>query len=241
MASILDLLVANTSAAQAAERARKRNVLRDNAPIGSVGAPSGLLPNTHNPAPSMNPLDALALGLAPFPIAGDLAGGAADIRRLIQEPESRTVGNALLSGIGLLPFVPSAGTISPLNALVHRGGTPNNTGQFFSRNVALAKGFDKGQLVSRQAKTNKSLNFNDVLDESDLSELLRTMEREGDASAAGQLRQVLREDGAIGGADLFQIMNVIGSASPEFYLKRAGFSAIDTGRDVRVLNPDILQ
>jgi hypothetical protein len=56
-------------------------------------------------------LDTLAIGTAPVPVAGDIAGLAADVNRMVQNPEERTMGNAALAGLGLLPFVPSLGTV----------------------------------------------------------------------------------------------------------------------------------
>jgi hypothetical protein len=56
-------------------------------------------------------LDTLALGTAPVPIVGDVAGLAADVTRMVQNPEERTMGNAALAGLGLLPFIPSLGTV----------------------------------------------------------------------------------------------------------------------------------
>jgi hypothetical protein len=52
-------------------------------------------------------LDTLALGTAPVPVVGDVAGLAADVTRMVQNPEERTLGNAALAGLGLLPFVPA--------------------------------------------------------------------------------------------------------------------------------------
>lgn len=57
-------------------------------------------------------LDALALSLTPVPGAGDVAGLAADGYRFATDPESRTWGNAALSGLGLLPFVPAMGGVT---------------------------------------------------------------------------------------------------------------------------------
>jgi hypothetical protein len=56
-------------------------------------------------------LDTLALGTAPVPVAGDIAGLAADVNRMVQNPQERTLGNAALAGLGLLPFVPAFGTV----------------------------------------------------------------------------------------------------------------------------------
>jgi hypothetical protein len=59
-----------------------------------------------------NPLDAAALAVSPVPVVGDIAGIANDVRHYVNEPETRTVSNALMSLMGLLPFVPSmAGAI----------------------------------------------------------------------------------------------------------------------------------
>ena len=62
-------------------------------------------------------LDTLALGTAPVPVAGDIAGLAADVNRMVQNPEERTLGNAALAGLGLLPFVPSFGTVKRVGNL----------------------------------------------------------------------------------------------------------------------------
>lgn len=55
-----------------------------------------------------NPLDAAALATAPVPVLGDLVGGAADLKGLLDEP---SLANAGLLAAGMLPFVP-AGTVS---------------------------------------------------------------------------------------------------------------------------------
>jgi hypothetical protein len=57
---------------------------------------------------SDNPIDAAALAVSPVPVVGDIAGLANDVRHYVTDPESRTWGNAILTLIGLLPFVPSA-------------------------------------------------------------------------------------------------------------------------------------
>jgi len=67
--------------------------------------------------PSMNPMDAIALSTAAIPGVGDVTGLLADARRFAYEPESRTWGNAALSGLGLLPFVPSLGVVKALDDL----------------------------------------------------------------------------------------------------------------------------
>ena len=54
-----------------------------------------------------HPMDKLAIGTAPIPIAGDIIGMLADARMFAQEPESRTPLNFGLSALGALPFVPA--------------------------------------------------------------------------------------------------------------------------------------
>jgi len=73
----------------------------------------------HTPqAPSpMNPLDTIALSTMAIPGVGDVAGLAADARRFMFEPESRTMGNYALSSLGLLPFVPNMTSIKSVSKL----------------------------------------------------------------------------------------------------------------------------
>lgn len=55
---------------------------------------------------NMDALDKASLAASPVPVVGDLAGLGNDIRHYYNEPESLTWGNAGLSAMGLLPFVP---------------------------------------------------------------------------------------------------------------------------------------
>lgn len=68
-------------------------------------------------------MDAVALGTAPVPVVGDVAGLAADVNRMVQNPQERTLGNAALAGLGLLPFVPSLGTVRGVSNLRVRPST----------------------------------------------------------------------------------------------------------------------
>lgn len=78
----------------------------DNAPVGSVGAPGGILPNAKR-AQYRDPAENLLRGLSMAPIVGDIAGPLADIRRWQGDPESRTLGNAAMMALGVLPAIPS--------------------------------------------------------------------------------------------------------------------------------------
>jgi hypothetical protein len=55
-----------------------------------------------------NPLDAATMAAQVIPGVGDAAGLANDIRHYVNDPESRTWGNAALTAVGALPFVPPA-------------------------------------------------------------------------------------------------------------------------------------
>ena len=85
--------------------------LLDSAPVGSVGAPGGLLMNPQSKHPSQYRVpddiqNALTAGSF-APVVGDVAGLAGDIRFMANNPEERTVGNALLTAMGALPFIPA--------------------------------------------------------------------------------------------------------------------------------------
>jgi hypothetical protein len=89
--------------------------MADNAPVGSVGAPGGLLaPPTQKPTNYLRGL----LGAASFaPGIGDAAGIAADAQMYLTDPSSRTPGNFALSALGALPFVPSMAGSKMANAM----------------------------------------------------------------------------------------------------------------------------
>ena len=57
---------------------------------------------------AMDTADQIALGTSFVPIVGDIAGGIADTRTLINEPSLRNLGFLLA---GLIPFVPSGGVV----------------------------------------------------------------------------------------------------------------------------------
>jgi len=58
----------------------------------------------------MRPEDKAALWTTPIPIVGDAVGLYADATMYINDPESRTMANALLSAAGAVPFIPGAST-----------------------------------------------------------------------------------------------------------------------------------
>ena len=78
----------------------------DNAPIGAVGAPSGLLADPNAQPYIKGTGNALQLaGMAPG--IGDIAGPLGDLAMFYEYPETRTPGNIGLSALGLLPIIPS--------------------------------------------------------------------------------------------------------------------------------------
>lgn len=87
----------------------------DNSPVGSVGAPGGMLTN-EVPPERRDVLEALLAGgsMLPGP-AGDVLGPIADAHMYYNDPSSRTWGNYALTGLGMLPFVPSLA--APIHAV----------------------------------------------------------------------------------------------------------------------------
>ena len=73
-------------------------------------------------------MDMLAMGTMTVPVVGDVAGLGADALRMYQNPEERTLGNAALASLGVLPFVP------PMGAVKNAGASMKN---------ALSKGVAK--------------------------------------------------------------------------------------------------
>ena len=106
-----------------ANRALFARARLDNAPVGSVGAPSGVRPAGAAVDRRINPLQAAAVASAPIPGLGDALGLAADAQMFMNEPESRTPINFGLSALGLLPFVPPAvASVGAMGYLMNRGG-----------------------------------------------------------------------------------------------------------------------
>ena len=106
-----------------------KKYLRDAMPGGALNpeiTPQGLL-------------DVASIATAPVPVVGDVLGLTADAKRMYDNPEERTAANVGLAGLGLLPFVPSVGTIKGVapqaealetarkNAVKMLGLPPNNT------------------------------------------------------------------------------------------------------------------
>lgn len=76
-------------------------------------------------------LDATALATAPVPVVGDVAGLAADAKRMYDNPAERTPMNIGLSALGLLPFIPGA-------TVFH--GTPHLFNKFDSSKIGTGEG-----------------------------------------------------------------------------------------------------
>ena len=66
---------------------------------------------------NLNPLQKASL--IPVPIASDIAGVAGDVQMYLENPETRSAGNYMLSAAGLLPFVPAVGSIKALPKTYH--------------------------------------------------------------------------------------------------------------------------
>jgi len=111
----LDWLVDPVAAAHPAAphpAALARMRLAQGAPSASWGIDrTGTGPANMTPSEAV---DSTVLLASFLPVAGDAIGLANDIRHYATEPESRTLGNYALSGLGLLPLVPSVSSMAKL-------------------------------------------------------------------------------------------------------------------------------
>lgn len=168
--------------------------------------------------------------LGSMPIVGDVYGAASDAARYYSDPKSRSAANYALTLASLLPGIPR------LQAKVWRGGKAPADGAFFSRDENYAKGFDKGDFRQYDIDAESALNMNKSYKSEHLSPIVDALRKAGDTRAASQIGDAIREDGGALGGHVYQWLERIGKNSPEEILRRAGLDAIDTGRDVVVLN-----
>lgn len=64
---------------------------------------------------TQNPLESAAIATAPIPVVGDVTGLISDAAMFATDPESRTLGNAALAALGILPFIPAASVVKALS------------------------------------------------------------------------------------------------------------------------------
>jgi hypothetical protein len=97
-------------------------------------------------------LNALAISSSPIPVAGDIAGIAADAHMYKTDPASRTWGNYGLSALGLLPYIPpAAASVGALGGLMARGGKGSvNAGKFKQAGAIGGKGLPMDQASRMQ-------------------------------------------------------------------------------------------
>jgi hypothetical protein len=69
---------------------------------------------THRPAKKLTGkemIGAAQMGTAPLPVVGDVVGLLGDAAMYANYPEERTLGNFALTGLGMIPFMPGAGSL----------------------------------------------------------------------------------------------------------------------------------
>lgn len=84
-----------------------------------------------------DPVEAGLIGasMLPVPVVSDVAGFAGDVLGMIKRPEDRTVANAGMAALGLLPFVPAFGaTIRAYH------GSPYNFDKFSMDKIGAGEG-----------------------------------------------------------------------------------------------------
>lgn len=78
---------------------------------------------------SMNTLQKASLATTPLPVVPDVLGLIGDAQMYYEQPKERTMLNYGLSGLGLLPLVPSVGGTMKMGKIAHRytrGDVPVN-------------------------------------------------------------------------------------------------------------------
>ena len=111
-----------------------------------------------SPGGALNPevtpqgvLDAAAISTMPVPVLGDVLGAGADIYRMAKNPEERTLGNAGLAALGLIPFVPGItawhgspykfGAFDPTQMGKGAGAQQYGAGHYFATDPNVSKGY----------------------------------------------------------------------------------------------------
>lgn len=219
----------------ATNRATQYQAMADGAPVGAVGAAGGIVPfqtPTNAPMSFQDVMGAASF----FPGVGDAAGLMGDAAMYATDPASRTPGNYALSAAGLLPFVPAAGVLKQINEDLWRGGKTINDGQFFSRDMEYAKGMDKGHFGRYRITAQKALDFNQPLTVEETAQIVEALRGYKEKNAADMIMGAAEEDGGVLPGHLYMWLERMAKNAPEVYFKKAGIDAIDTGRDVRLLN-----
>jgi hypothetical protein len=135
--------------------ARPLDVAQGQAPAQALAGkynPGGAVPDLTGPlgGAGMHPLDRAATATMTTPVLGDAVGLLADARRYVQEPESRTLGNFALTGLGMLPFVPGM-------TVFH--GSPHKFDRFDSSKIGTGEGaqaYGHGLYVAESPGTAKT-------------------------------------------------------------------------------------
>jgi hypothetical protein len=171
--------------------------------------------------------------------AGDVLEPLADAYMFASKPESRTWGNVGMAALGALPLVPSFGVLKRIDEDLWRGGKAESDGQFFSRDADYAKGFDKGHFGKYRLTVDKAMDFSQPLSPEEVETIAAALRRNDEKNAADMIYESAVEDGGVLPGHLYMWLERLAKNSPESYLKEAGIKAIDTGRDVRLLDPNL--
>ena len=164
-----------------------------------------------NPPPSIfsdwaraNPLDAGATALGMFPVIGDIAGVANDIRNYAQNPDQRNWLNYALTAAGALPLVPpmlsNAKAFGRLHEMVLAGRNPNKaTSQVIreglldpSERQTAAKFFEEMK-TTRTARWKSAPLVRDPMEEAARTRATRTPTAQAASAARDEAWRVARE------------------------------------------------
>lgn len=84
-----------------------------------------------------SPMDQAAVATSMIPGVGDVLGVSADVSNMIQNPDQRTLANALWLAAGAAPFIPSRSQVAPIRAY---HGSPHDFDKFSMNAIGTGEG-----------------------------------------------------------------------------------------------------
>jgi len=190
---------------EGAQEYMRRKAMVDNAPVGAVGAPSGIA--EHQNALGGDALTNLGALGSFAPVIGDAVGLATDARYLYMNPEERTPLNYGLTAMGALPFVPAMSAMTAFHGSPHKfdvfdmkkvgtgeGAQAYGHGLYFAENPKVAENY-ADQVPLSEVKRN----FLDTLPEdAEFEELLDLIGTKTFSEQQEQVIQALAADDWLG-------------------------------------------
>jgi hypothetical protein len=197
---------------------------------------------------------------APVPVVGDVAGLLGDAAMYAAKPEERTAGNALLTLLGALPFVPSvAGKAKKLLDMsdaaraqrmteqgytrgLWRGGRGVADRPYYTPDADMAAKFaarhgDKADVREYAIRMGKSFRLDDTFGPDDLKVFADALAPYNKA-AAKELAGMATDfrGGRMPGAHLWQALKMTSGGNEQDILRALGFDTLNAGQEIITIN-----